>query len=565
MIKDDDTFQENGWFVTALRTVFDVSFFLYGLYREMGCAIISGYLLVILIIKSREGLRIRINVALVSVITIALFYFISVFWAVDPWLALRGVVKFLAVPLFTLCLMQGDHESRMRILHDIPYIGAIMTTAAYILGLLPVFAVTIWWRGRFAGFFTYPNVYACFLLLGLELLFTMENDKKHKFRDVTCGAILFFGMLQSGSRIVFILAVPGIIAALLIRRNICTVQAGACSLAGGYVINHIVSLIIGHDSSGRVLQISTNSSSLRSRLLYWKDALPVALTHPFGFGYRGYSYIQGSVETGPYNVMVVHNSFLQIMLDVGWIPAILAFIAVIRGFFSKHATAASRLVLATLIIHSVVDFDLEFISMYFILMCLLDLDAGKEFTLQIPLLVEIVPTALVYAFCLYVGIACMYMHNGDYRTAFRLCPWDTTSETRVMERTGDIAEKRRLAEDILSRNKYVASAWNTLAMAAYDDVDLGSYIEYQRKAISLSRYNIDYYYDYFSGMKTFYEMYSKEGDTEAMDICLSEISSIGTMLEELKAGTDSLAWSEDIESDFTMPEKYYEFLDEHGL
>ncbi len=557
----EDAVSKDKWFMPALRTVFDISFFLYGMYRETGAAIICGFLLVVLIAKSRNGLHVRLNAAFIAVAVMTAFYFLSAFWAVDPWLALRGAVKFLPVLLFTVCLMQGTRDDRMDILKDVPYIGAVMTVIAYVIGLFPYFSSWIWWRGRFAGLFLYPNVYACFLLIGLEMILTMAPDEHHRLRDIIMGSILFFGMLESGSRIVFMLAVPGVIIALIIRKDSRTTAVGAGSLIGGFVTDRIVTFLTGLGDAGRVLQISTGSTSLRNRLVFWKDAIPVALTHPFGFGYRGYSYIQGSVESGPYSVMVVHNSFLQIMVDIGWIPAIAAFVAVVRGFFSKHATAATRLILATLVIHSVVDFDLEFIAMYFILICLLDLDSGREIALRLPLFAEIVPSAVIYAFCAYVGIVCLFMHNYVYDTAYKLCPWDTESEVRIMAETGDMEEKARLAGDILSRNRYVAEAWAVLAQSAYDDGDVSSYIEYQREAISLEHYNTDRYADYFYGLRALYDGYEADGDIDGMSLCLSEIKNIGVMLEELEAGTDSLMLGRDDSSDFTMPEEYYEFLE----
>ncbi len=557
--------KKDKWFMPALRTVFDISFFLYGMYRETGAVIICGFLFVMLIAKSRNGFHVRLNAAFIAVAVMALFYFLSAFWAVDPWLALRGAVKFLPVLLFTVCLMQGTRKDRMDILKDVPYIGAVMTVVSFVMGFSPYFATWIWWRGRLAGFFLYPNVYACFLLIGFEVLLTMNTDEQHLLRDIILAVILFFGLLKSASRTVFMLAVPGIIIAVLIRRNIRVAGTAAGSVIGGYVLDRLTKASTGLGTSSRIVRISSNSSSLRNRILYWKDALPVALTHPFGFGYRGYSYIQGSVETGPYSVMVVHNSFLQIILDIGWIPAILAFIAVVKGFFSKHATAATRLILATLVIHSVVDFDLEFIAMYFILVCLLDLDSGREVTFKLPIFAEIVPSAIIYAFCVYVGIVCLFMHNYVYETAYKLCPWDTESEVYIMARTGDMEEKARLAGDILSRNRYVAEAWAVLAQAAYDDGDISAYIEYQCEAISLERYDMNLYSDYFYGLEAFYNGYEAEGDIDGMMLCLSEIEDIGVMLEELEAGTDSLMLGQYGSQDFTMPDEFYEFLEKFDI
>ncbi len=553
-------------FLTALRGIFAVSFFLYGLRYEIGSAVISVCLMILLIRKSREGLRLRLNAASAAVFVLALFYFLSAFWAVDSWTALRGGIAILPVPLFLLCLMQTGPESRMRLLRDLPYLGAAMTALSLILGQVPSLSGTFWWRGRLAGLFGYPNVYACFLLVGLESLLLTEPDEKHEYREFLCGGILFVGLLLSGSRFVFVLTVAGLAAALFLRRNSHTALVILGSVAAGCVFDLIFILLTGSGSgsTSRVLEISADSYSLLARLLYWKDALPVIGTHPFGLGSLGYSFLQGSIQTGVYTVRFVHNSFLQILLDVGWIPAGAALAAVLQTLLSKRSGAAQRLMLLTLILHCLLDFDLEYVSMYFILLCLLDWDCGREGSVRIPIPAETVPAVLLSVFGLYVGTASSLMYHNRYDEAFQICPWDTVSETAVMEKERYISDQKTLAEDILSRNSFVASAWDAMALSAYAENDFESYTDYKRTAISCARYDMEEYREYFRRLEDFYEGYSEAADTEGMAACLSEIASIREMLEELEAGTDDLAWRMDGGLDFSMPEEYGAFFAEHG-
>ena len=128
---------------------------------------------------------------------------------------------------------------------------------------------------------------------------------------------------------------------------------------------------------GRFLTISTQSSSLNGRLLYYFDALPVVLKNPFGLGYYGYYFSQGSFQTGVYSVVSIHNDILQFLLDIGWVPTILFVVAIVISVFSKRISYTQRLLLIVLIGHSLFDFDLQFVSMMFIIILCMDFEIGR--------------------------------------------------------------------------------------------------------------------------------------------------------------------------------------------
>lgn len=550
-----------GFFLT-LRILFALSFVLVGLYYELTAAVISAALLFLLLWKGKQdGLSFRVNDALLAVCGISLFYFLSCLWGVDSGLALWGGIKYLPLPLFGFCLMQLSADERRELLGDIPWIGGAMTVISFVFQFIPLFQDVFSVSGRLAGFFQYPNTFACFLLLGMELLLLEQRSMKYRWMRPLCGVLLLFGLFQAGSRTIFVLAVPALLICLLVRREKKTVGVAVVAVALGLVFSLILNLVGGIGGTDRILEISSGASTLLGRILYWKDALPVIITHPFGMGYLGYYFSQGSFQTGVYSVRWVHNDFLQLLLDVGWIPAALAAFSVFRALFVRKGHAGDKIIFVTLLVHCMIDFDLEFVAMYFILLLCLHWDDLKSRTFRVAAIPGTVGAAALGVFGLYIGVASAMTYAGNHTAAVALYPWNTLSQMESMSQISDVEEMEELADSILERNSSVALAWDAKALAAYAGGDFGTMITAKREAISLSRYDIEGYEDYFEKLRVGYELYSEAGDAESAAVCLSEIQGIQIMLDDVEAQTDPLAWRLADTPELEMPESYREFLE----
>ena len=53
------------------------------------------------------------------------------------------------------------------------------------------------------------------------------------------------------------------------------------------------------------------------RVTYWKDAVKLIKSNPFGIGIHRWLELQASIQEVDYSVKFVHNSILQLMLDGG--------------------------------------------------------------------------------------------------------------------------------------------------------------------------------------------------------------------------------------------------------
>lgn len=538
-----------------LRVIFWLSFAAVGLYYEWGSALVSIALLAYL--SRKKQLALRLNPAFLAAAAITLFYAVGWLWAVDSGVAAWGGVKHLPILLFALCLMQEEKDARLRLLRDIPWMGAAMVLLTFPLQFVPLFSRMFSVSGRLAGLFQYPNTFACFLLLGLEVLL-LEREKP-TWRRLVCGILVLFGLLQTGSRAVLVMTLPLLLVCLLLRKD---KKTALWALAGGAVAAALAFGVtaLGVGGADRVTEVTGEASTLLGRLLYWKDALPQILRRPLGLGYLGYYFTQGSFQTGVYSVRWAHNDLIQLLLDVGWLPAIAAVWAAVRSLLSRRVCALRRMVLLTLLGHCMFDFDLQFAAMYFIVLLCLDWEGGKEKQLQLKKAFSVPAAAVLSALCLWIGTASTLSYEGYPDTALKLWPWDTFSRMTQLQQIEDAAALDTAAQQILQQNGSVALAWDARALAAYARGDFGAMMEYKRQAIALSRYTPETYIDYFHRLQMGVSLYTQAGDTASAAICQKEILAIDSMVRQVLDETDPLAWRIADKPELTLPAEYYNYI-----
>lgn len=129
--------------------------------------------------------------------------------------------------------------------------------------------------------------------------------------------ILLFGIFESGSRTVFLLLVFSVLClCIVLKEKANKIVAASVLLFGTAVVVIYVWFNKDISSVGRFITTSFSESTLLGRILYYKDALPVILKHPFGLGYLGYYFLQRSFQTAVYSVMYIPSKLttLEFML-----------------------------------------------------------------------------------------------------------------------------------------------------------------------------------------------------------------------------------------------------------
>lgn len=537
-------------FSHATVLAFALSLCAVGLFHDAVACFASAVLLGLLIFRLLKTghLTLHKNIALWTVLVIVGCYGATTLWALDRGMAFVGFLKFLPLLLFVI-LSQQDPGTKPLLLKTFPPLLAALTLISSLLSLIPGFGDSFLVADRLAGTLQYPNTFALLLLVAQLLL---VGQKKWNFSNISTLLVLVAGLLYTGSRTVFALAVPAnLIFALSAtdkKKRLLTLSI----LTAVTALTLILAAVSGSAVLGRFLRFSFKESTFAGRLLYWQDAAPVILKHPFGLGYRGYYYIQQSIQTGVYATVFAHNDLLQLLLDIGWIPAILLLVLIFRTLKSKTVPFLHKLTLCVIFMHSCFDFDLQFISVFFLLFLLTDLESGKEITLKTAKLLS-VAAAGVTVLCLYMGAALTLSLTGNTQAARRLYKPNTDNNIRLLVQTEDPQAATALAKEILDQNQYITVAYSMVARQAFSQGDFTTMIACKKEIFARAPFQHDEYIDYCQMLLVGMTLYQKAGDTASYNLCLQELLAAKKAVETLDSRLSPLGRAIKDQPDTSFP------------
>lgn len=523
-----------------------------GGFGQTACAFVSLFLLTYLL--GRKDFRVFFNETGLALAALTVSMVLGIFWAADRGMAAWGIVRVLPVVLYGLVLMGLKQEEREEILSLLSVSGLYMTLITLVMSLFPALAGKVTVDGRLAGFFEYPNAYAAFLLAGLVISSTEKNRGK---RDLFTDLILVFGVFQSGSRTAFVVML--FLQLVLLIRNRDWGILGILAVCFG--LSLLPGLLGGETAADRYLTISGNSSTLLGRLLYFQDALGLILRNPLGLGYLGYHAVQGSIQTGVYDVTHVHNWLLQILLDAGWVPGLLLVWAVARNFLAKGTTLRSRLLLMAILGHGMLDFDMEFLIFWLILLPGLGMTRGRELRVRKAGLLAALGAAAVVV-SLWLGISDGLFRAGKPDQCLYLTPFHTQALEHRLTRIGEAGAVEETAERILSLKPTSSLAYSAKANVAFAKGAINEMIPLKREAIARAKYSVEEYCDYFDKVYQALQWYRTNGREDSARICLGYLMEIPELLRALEPETSPLAWRLDEKPQLELPEEYQALLAE---
>lgn len=495
-----------------------VALLMVGAFHEYTSCLLSVALGVCLLVRigKAKTFTFRQDLLSVSVILIVVGYAATCLWAVDRGMAFIGFMKFL--PLLLFMLLRWQESGDKRVLEILPYFAAAMAVISAIGMQIPAISHHFSVADRLAGFFQYPNTFAVFLLV-CELLLLKKPQKA--WYDYVTLALLVAGLLYTGSRTVFVLFLALTFAMLLV---LFPKKGKVALLAGAGLAVLVVALLAlgGNPVIARYLSISLTESTFVGRILYFVDALPLLLKYPFGMGYMGYYYIQGSIQTGVYSVAYIHNDFLQLLLDIGWIPGLVFIGAIVSYFVKKQIPLADKIVVAALCLHSLFDFNLQMVGMFFVLLLLLDQKDAKSHTLRVTGLGKAV-LAGITAVSLYMGAALLTSHLGHWQLADRLYPYNTRNTLSILEQETDLEKANTLADRILTYNKQYFAPYSIKAKYSYTKGDFTAVIENKYAAFERNPFGHMEYEEYCQMLLNGITLYLKAGDTKSAQFCKDQL------------------------------------------
>ncbi len=519
---------------SVLTVIFFASLFCAGLFNEYFSCLASIALAVWLAVnhvKKNETVFYS-NITSWSVVLIVLSYGICSLWAVDTGVAILGFFKYLPVLLFLICMMQT--EDREKILSLLPFVAGVMVIISSVFTFIPIdfFQKYFVVAGRLAGFFQYPNTFALFVLVA-ELLLVSKD--KLKILDIITVAVLLAGIIYTGSRTVFILAFLSNIAVIMFTKG---KKAKLCFLGvliiGAVGVGAYILISGGLGVFERFTNLSLKESSFVGRILYVVDALPEILKHPFGMGYLGYYFTQGSFQTGVYTVTTAHNDLVQIMLDVGWIPGIAFAAMIVRAVMSKKNSLAKKIILITVFLHCLLDFNLQFVSMFFVIILFLDYDTGKKKLIKRHTKGICITAGILAVLSLYFGIALFVSWLGYNDVAEKIYPYNTTNSLLLLQKEKDTEKAYLLAEKILERNEYAYVANSVKARYLYSKGDFARVIECKDHILEIAPFQPHEYEEYAQMLSRGIMLYTQSGDTYSAEVCTDKIISVKEKVDNIE-------------------------------
>ena len=541
-------FEEN----RILKLLFILSFFLFGLFHEFTAILFLLFeFLYIGYLFHKKDIVVYDNINFMFMLFIVFTYLFVALFAIDRGMALIGFLRQLSILMFLIILMQYNKQERNELLLLIPLLGIVMIGISVMGYFIPVMSKFFIVNQRIAGFFQYPNTFALFLLIGFVILY------KHKdvsaMNDVLL-LILLIGIVLTGSRTIYVLTAfmliyvvkddPGYIKKIL-------VFAGA--LVAMIVIVNLFNIDI--KVLKRLTQFSFSSSTLLGRLLYYKDGIKLIFSHPFGLGYLGYYYLEPSIQTGVYAVRYIHNDILQIALDVGIIPCIMFVSIITRSLLSDDVDEDNKIILCLIMVHSLFDFDLQFISIFFILLLCMDIYDGKK-SKFISLDYKVLGNAFIVIcsiLSLYVGSALSLQYINKTDLSIKILPFYTEAKITKLSNAKTVKEAVPVAESIEKSNTNIAMVYDIYALNEMEHKNFDQMIEFKEQSLDLQKYNMEAYDTYVQMLYVCVDYY--QGDSASQYKYVEKIREVPKTLKKLKKETDGLAFKIHDKPSFKLSKK----------
>lgn len=535
--------------MTAITILMIITPFFIGLAPDgwtlLFTAVLTGIL--IYLINTRKEITLLKSRSLYGYLLIFTGSCLSIFTSISKGDACIGILRVLSLGIWILIIMQYSEEERDTALDYIPSVSILILAISAIIFVIPDLR---WFvsngNGRMAGFFQYANTFALYMLLSMMIYAKRGMKEDGTVKGTIYLFILAAGILWSGSRFTLVMLACVLLIESIIDKEVF--KPYLIVLIASIAVMCIVSLT--GISGNPVTRIFTaTQSTLYGRFIYWKDAWTQILKHPLGLGYKGFSIIEPAVQTAPYTVRFVHNDFLQVMLDYGWIAGVgMIFMAVTMII---HAKKEYRAAVIIIFIHALFDFDLQFMVICWILELMIPFEENKK-DIQNTIPVTAVSIACI---CLYAwtGIAYLSYDHQHYDTAYKMYPFSEEIERNLMAETSD----QNLAEDILKKDKQSGVSYDVLANTDKDNEEYVSMLKNKRQALLLQRYDIDHYKDYVDMLMDVEDALSDNEEYRKM------VQEVPELMDQAKKGMNPLIYKTVDAPSFKLSEKQREFVEKY--
>ena len=214
---------------------------------------------------------------------------------------------------------------------------------------------------------------------------------------------------------------------------------------------------------------------------------------------------------------------------------------------------------SVIVLHSIVDFDFEFVSILLLLLICMEFSKGKKKHLRTEKGAAVVMAATTLL-CVYFGSAqfLQFMHLNE--AACRVYPPFTTAKQEMLSSETDLTVAETLADSILQSNGEIAECYRVKAGAAYARGEVTAFLQFGLEALGKEPYNTDYYETFGNLTLTAIRQYESVGDTQSAQTCAQALQQMQILMEKTKQKTSDLAWRIQDQPDFTLSDGLMEYI-----
>ena len=231
------------------------------------------------------------------------------------------------------------------------------------------------------------------------------------------------------------------------------------------------------------------------------------------------------------------------------------------GAAQQICAAAAEAGALTLLAHAACDFDLEYTTMFCVLLLCLDWDSGKPLAWKRPA-VWGAAAVLTAALSRWVGVSSLMTALGQDAAAVRVYPYNTLSQRRLLAQDSDVDAFAARSRAILRQNPYSAVAWNAQALTSWRQGDIEGMLEAKRRAIACNRYSLREYTGYIDRLLDSAYLYRQAGREEDARRCVEAARQVPQLLAEVRRDTSPLAWRITDTPQLELPREYADKLAE---
>ena len=297
--------------------------------------------------------------------------------------------------------------------------------------------------------------------------------------------------------------------------------------------------------------------------MYYKDAFFVILKHPFGLGYMGYSYIQPQIQTGVYKTMYVHNDLLQFALDIGIIPMIVFIVCVFKNLINKQKFNLSKQILITIFLHILVDFDLQFLSIFLIFVSTLDIWKEREYQFEINKKVIATICTIIVGIYLYFAIATWLNYIDKNEIASKMYPVYTEANLSLAYKYSEednIGKANKIASMILETNENAELAYNIKALYYMQNKNWSLMEQNKQRAIEIAKYEISNYNEYVLMLSGAIDYYVKNDEMKKATEFIKKVIEVPSKIEQLKSSTSNISYKLRDIPDFELSDNVQKYI-----